>query len=80
MNVRVDSSDNSQKRGLVERRRDSADRRFVTVHLTDKGQALIQRVFPRHVSAVLEAMRALDASGQALLGDLCRTLGRAAAD
>src|SRR5262245_19850379 len=35
--------DNLEKRGLVERRREKEDRRFVKVHLTDAGRKLISR-------------------------------------
>ncbi len=38
--------DNLQRRGLVERRRDSDDRRVVTVHLTAGGEELIRGAFP----------------------------------
>lgn len=39
--------DTLQKRGLVERRRRTSDRRLMTVRLTDTGTLLISEVFPR---------------------------------
>ncbi|GAB4278935.1 MAG: MarR family transcriptional regulator [Deferrisomatales bacterium] len=71
--------DNLEKRGLAERRRDSRDRRYVTVRLTDRGRELIGRIFPRHAAAVAEAMGALAPSEQEELGRLCRLLGKKAA-
>ncbi|MEI2690507.1 MAG: MarR family transcriptional regulator [Anaerolineae bacterium] len=37
--------DNLERDGLVERQRDSADRRFVSVYLTPTGRQLIDRIF-----------------------------------
>ena len=67
--------DNLEKRGLVRRRREGADRRFVTVHLTEKGHRLIRSVFPDVAAAIVEEMGALTASQQETLGRLCRRLG-----
>jgi len=44
--------DSLEKKSLVRRDRDGADRRRVTVHLTDNGKQLIARVFPRHAEIV----------------------------
>ena len=51
--------DNLVKRGWVERRRDLQDRRYVNVHLTDEGHALIDGIFPTHVGYVLRAFSCL---------------------
>ncbi|NOY45613.1 MAG: MarR family transcriptional regulator [Deltaproteobacteria bacterium] len=72
--------DNLEKRGLVERRRDPEDRRYVVVHLSEKGRELIQRIFPRHVAAVVEALSALAPSEQQELARLCRIVGKRAAE
>lgn len=69
--------DNLERRGLVERRRDQKDRRFVSVHLTPAGRKLISEVFPRHVGSVVEEMSPLDSKEQEALARLCRKLGRA---
>jgi MarR family 2-MHQ and catechol resistance regulon transcriptional repressor len=68
--------DNLEKRGLVRRLRDQADRRTVMIYLTDEGQALIERVFPKVASAIAEEMAALTQEEQDTLGTLCRKLGR----
>lgn len=40
--------DSLEKKSLVRRDRSGSDRRKVTVHLTEAGEELIMRVFPRH--------------------------------
>ena len=67
--------DNLEKRGLVRRERDSEDRRFLTIHLTDEGAPLIATVFGEVRAAILREMSALDTEEQALLGGLCKKLG-----
>ena len=44
--------DNLEKAGYVLRERDPADRRFVVVKLTAKGQAFIAALFPKVVANV----------------------------
>jgi MarR family 2-MHQ and catechol resistance regulon transcriptional repressor len=68
--------DNLERRGLVERRRDQKDRRFVSVHLTPAGKHLIAEVFPRHVESILAELSPLTGAEQETLGELCRKLGR----
>jgi MarR family 2-MHQ and catechol resistance regulon transcriptional repressor len=68
--------DNLEKRGLVRRERGTADRRFITVHLTPEGRSLIAGLFPRHVSDVVGRFGVLTAAEQEELGRLCRKLGR----
>lgn len=67
--------DNLEKRGLVHRERSSTDRRQVTISLTPEGEAMIERLFPRHVAAIVAEMGVLTAGEQAELGRLCRKLG-----
>jgi MarR family transcriptional regulator, 2-MHQ and catechol-resistance regulon repressor len=67
--------DNLERRGLVRRERRRDDRRYVTVHLTDEGRALIERLFPEHAAAIAAEMRALTPEEQDELGRLCRKLG-----
>ena len=68
--------DNLEKRGLVRRERDEADRRVVIVSLTQSGKKLIGALFPHHVRAVVEEMSVLTADEQETLGRLCRKLGK----
>lgn len=65
-----------EKRGLVERRRDGSDKRFVTVRLTDKGEKLISGIFPEHAKVVARQFGALTAPEQDELRRLCRKLGK----
>jgi MarR family transcriptional regulator, 2-MHQ and catechol-resistance regulon repressor len=68
-----------EKRGLVERRRDGSDKRFVSVSLTEKGKKLIGAIFPEHASAVARQFAALTAPEQEELRRLCRKLGKSIA-
>ncbi|MGM0575244.1 MAG: MarR family winged helix-turn-helix transcriptional regulator [Myxococcota bacterium] len=72
--------DNLQKRSLVRRQRGEQDRRFVTVHLTDEGRGLIEGVFPQHAREIRRLMSGLSLEELDQLGDLCRSLGRTAAE
>ncbi len=67
--------DNLEKRGLVERRRDEKDRRYIMVHLTAEGQRLVSSLFPSHVEGIQQEMSILSAAEQEELGRLCRKLG-----
>lgn len=71
--------DNLSKRGLVERVQNPDDRRMFDIHLTPDGERLISRIFPPHVTGVLETFAALSPQEQSALGDLLRRLGRSAA-
>jgi len=68
--------DNLERDGLVRRERGTEDRRYVTVHLTDRGRERIGDAFPEHARGIAEAMRSLDPAEQEELGRLCRKLGR----
>ncbi|NJD92288.1 MAG: MarR family transcriptional regulator [Geobacter sp.] len=67
--------DNLEKRGLVRRERHSEDRRYFTIHLTDKGQELISRSFSAVEAAIVTEMSVLTAAEQENLGSLCKKLG-----
>ena len=67
--------DNLERRGLVERHRDSSDRRLVTVHLTESGERMIRDVLPRNVEVLKTAFAVLGAREQEQLAELCRKLG-----
>ncbi len=69
--------DNLAKRNLVRRQRDTDDRRFITIHLTDEGATLIGEIFPLHVEIVTREMGVLDGAEQERLGQLCRKVGLA---
>src|ERR1700712_3171887 len=67
--------DNLEKAGDVRRERDSTDRRFVVVKLTDKGQVFISTLFPKVVANVTREMSALSSTELADLGRLCKKIG-----
>jgi MarR family 2-MHQ and catechol resistance regulon transcriptional repressor len=68
--------DNLEKHSLVQRTRSHEDRRVVIVSLTARGEQTIGRIFPRHLAAIVEEISVLSAEEQALLGRLCRKLGK----
>ena len=67
--------DNLEKAGYVLRERDPADRRFVVVKLTDKGQAFISDIFPKILANVTREMAALSSTELLDLGRLCKKVG-----
>lgn len=67
--------DNLERAGLVERQRNREDRRYVTVHLTEKGRERIATVLPRHVSEIVETLSVLTPAEQVELGRLMKRLG-----
>jgi MarR family 2-MHQ and catechol resistance regulon transcriptional repressor len=67
--------DNLEKRGLVRRERDTDDRRYLTVHLTEAGSELIIRSFADVESAIVAEMVILSENDQEELGRLCKKLG-----
>ncbi len=68
--------DNLEKAGFVARERDPADRRFVMVKLTPKGQEFISALFPKVVANVTREMSALSSTELADFGRLCKKIGR----
>ncbi len=74
----TDLVDKLERRNLVRRVRDVADRRAVRVELTDPGRAMIQELFPRHAMDIARAMAGLPPEDLQRLGTLLRTLGMAA--
>lgn len=69
--------ENLERRELIHRVREEEDRRFITVHLTPRGESLIERLFPEHLTSIVGEMRALPGKDQDALGDLCKRLGLA---
>lgn len=64
--------DTLEKKGLVVRHRSEEDRRKVTVHLTDSGQAMIAKVFPRHAKIVSKELSFLSADEKHQLSELLK--------
>lgn len=67
--------DNLEKQGLVSRERDTEDRRYLTIHLTETGRALIIKVFADVEASIVTEMSPLSTDEQELLGSLCKKLG-----
>ncbi len=67
--------DNLEDKGLVERRRDQRDRRYVSIVLTEKGEKIISEILPGHIAAIVEIMDALNEEERRALGKLCKKLG-----
>lgn len=68
--------DNLARQGLVERDRDSHDRRRVVVRLTESGRACVTELFPTHLAHVVAEFAVLTPEEQLALARLCRTLGK----
>ncbi|BCR05849.1 MarR family transcriptional regulator [Desulfuromonas versatilis] len=67
--------DNLEKRGLVQRRREQSDRRFISIHLLPGGKELIQTIFPRHMAGIADKLSVLPKEEQVELARICRKLG-----
>jgi len=67
--------DNLEKRKLVKRQRNRADRRSFIIHLTDEGKKLISGIFPSHVTEIARELDVLTPTEQQTLGRLCKKLG-----
>ena len=63
--------DNLEKNGLVRRERSQEDRRFIQVHITDKGKKLFSKLLPVTVSFIEKEMSVLSSHELEELGRLC---------
>lgn len=70
--------DRLERRGWVERRFDTTDRRARIVRLTGEGSKLIRKLFTEHASDMEDAFSALGRSEKEALTGLLRKLGRGA--
>ncbi|MDR3530983.1 MAG: MarR family transcriptional regulator [Rhodopila sp.] len=70
-----DVVDKLERRDLVARVPDPADRRAVRVELTGQGRELIEGLFPRHAADIARAMAGLSGEELRQLGGLLRRLG-----
>jgi len=70
--------DRLERRGLVERRATSEDRRARVVHLTEEGRGLIGPVFRRHAAAMDRAVLGLSEAERERAVMLLKKLGTAA--
>ena len=65
-----------ERKGWVRRERDKHDRRYIILHLTEAGRALIAEHFPRHAREVAELFSVLTPAEQNTLGDLAKRVGK----
>ncbi|MBI5443997.1 MAG: MarR family transcriptional regulator [Deltaproteobacteria bacterium] len=68
--------DNLEKRGLVRRERDSQDRRYLHVHLTEEGARAFEAVFPSIKAGIIAEMGTLTPEEQDQFGAFCLRLGK----
>jgi len=68
--------DNLEKRELVVREKDLADRRRMVVKLTEKGLNMIQTLFPKHAAVAAETFSVLESNELATLGKLLKKIGK----
>ena len=68
--------DNLEKNGLVERVRDSHDRRNIIVSLTAAGSKMIKEVFPKHLKAIVDEFSNFTNDELEELGRLSKKLGK----
>lgn len=68
--------DNLEKRKLVKRERSKNDRRFFTIHLTKPGSNLIEKLFPKILSALVDEINILTENEQIELQRMCKLLGQ----
>ena len=72
--------DRLEEQGLVARERSGDDRRVVRAHLTTKGRATIEGVFPSHIGFVRSLVEELHPDEQHQLRDLLKRLGKGIAE
>lgn len=72
--------DNLERQGLVRRRRNRDDRRFVTVNLTQKGSDLVKETFPGQLAAIQKILSCLTPAEQEELGRLSKRVGLSITD
>lgn len=65
---------NLEKRGLVARSADAADRRKISVDLTREGEKLAAKVYPLYAKVVRARMCVLSSHEQDRLQELCKKL------
>lgn len=70
--------DRLQEKGLVERKPCATDRRAIYAALTPAGRDLMDRIFPIHTQALVDAMTTLTKEEKATAIELVRRLGRGA--
>jgi MarR family 2-MHQ and catechol resistance regulon transcriptional repressor len=68
--------ENLSRKHYIKRVRDPHDRRYYIVHLTEKGRALIEEIFPAHVERIHACFSSLNASALHEFAEHCLAIGR----
>jgi len=67
--------DNLEKRKLVKRERSEHDRRIFIINITKQGKYLIEKLFPKIVSALVDEIGILNEEEQSNIQKACKKLG-----
>lgn len=67
--------DNLEKDAYVERRRSTEDRRILFIHLTKKGEKMLEDILPVQVNFITNEMNRLSKTEQIELQRLCKKIG-----
>jgi MarR family 2-MHQ and catechol resistance regulon transcriptional repressor len=67
--------DNLEKRNFVHRIRQETDKRFISVHLTESGQEMIEKVLPAHIQEIFKLFTVLNSEDKRDLYRICKKLG-----
>lgn len=67
--------DNLEKRSYVKRIRQKDDRRYITIHLTDKGKVALEKILPQHIDEVVKCMSVLSKNEKSELYKISKKLG-----
>lgn len=70
--------DKLEKKGFVQRRASSEDRRLIYAEVTAAGSQFIERNFPKHVKAIERAVSGLSSEEKIIATALLKKLGKAA--
>lgn len=70
--------DNLEKKGYLERKTGSSDRRITFANISDQGRALLDDIFPQHATVMKQAMQGLNPEEKAIAITLLRKLGKEA--
>jgi len=66
---------NLEARGLVSRCEKDGDKRYLQVSLSKKGEELISKILPQHVSRIVERFKVLSEDEIEILRVVCKKLG-----
>lgn len=65
---------NLERNELVRRKVNEEDKRYYSIHLTDQGRSMVERIFPTHADVILNRLSVLTEAEQNTLGKLLKKL------